>query len=137
MACVQLDTKVASNRDDIAPRDFDFIPFTQPSENIANNAKIKEARARDELRRVVRKRAMATYLREKRQNSKEQKQSTRLEILSMGQRHTIDTVPYGSSVDPFNTAPIKLEAYMYDLLQFCEHPFSSHSSTSNIGLIVT
>lgn len=76
---------------------------------------------RDELRRVVRRRVMNTYLREKRQNNNKQKPSTQSDNLNLAtERHAIDMIPLGNSEDPFNTAPIKLEAYMYDLLQFCE-----------------
>ena len=124
---------MVANRGDIAPKIFDFIPFTQSLQDIAIDTKTEESRSRDELRRVVRRRVMATYLRE---NSNKQKPSTRPESLSaVDQRHEIGIVSCGNSVNPFNTAPIKLEAYMYDLLQFCKYPLYSHSSTDNISLV--
>lgn len=136
MACIQLDPKVAPNRGDMGPRNFDFIPFSQPSQDIANNAHTTEAKARDDLRRVVRRRAMHSYLREKRHNNNKQKQLTQPKNPRLvTQRHSINIIPWGNSVDPFDTAPIKLEAYMYDLLQFCEYPLYSHSSTGNVSLM--
>ena len=120
MTCILIDHRVAADQGDIGQRNFDFIPFAHPSRDKAFDTRTKEARARDELRRVVRRRVMNTYLREKRNDTK-QKPSTQSGNLNMAtERHAIDTIPCGNTQDPFNTAPIKLEAYMYDLLQFCE-----------------
>jgi hypothetical protein len=129
---------VATNWSDVESRNFDFISVTQPSQKTVSNAKSEEARTRDELRTVIRRRVMATYLREKRQNSNKQKPPTQSESPGLAtKRHAIGIAPHDNSTDPFSTAPIKLEAYMYDLLQFCEYSLSSLSPTSNLGLIAT
>ncbi|KAL5343192.1 hypothetical protein BJX70DRAFT_354792 [Aspergillus crustosus] len=85
---------------DANPKRYDFVNYTGAVKDDSSS------------RKVIQRNAMLHHLREKRREDVEK-------IHTKIAKHGSPLLPQVHAVDPFNTAPLKMEPYVYDVLSYC------------------